>query len=302
MPADFNRIVYFLRVCECGSISKAAESLYITPQALNRQIRVLEEELGEPLFVRNTRRLSISTFGTFFRNQMQPVYRMYQAAQRQVAEYLGTANPSLRIGFFQGIPKRQAIQPVIAEIVEQLPDVQIELGSAEMDEVYADLFGKKTDIAITYVNPIDDIGELVEIPLVTLSCSVVVSVLHPWAEKDSITIDDMETYPVLFLNRANGPDKVGFYGNMKAGSYHFAASYNAMLAQLGLGKHYGVFPVVFENLAEMGLKSFKLPAGCEAEFRLSLVYRQDSPYAEFFSSLDHLRDTFEETIAAKLES
>ena len=32
MPDDFNRIVYFLRVCECGSISKAAESLYITPQ------------------------------------------------------------------------------------------------------------------------------------------------------------------------------------------------------------------------------------------------------------------------------
>lgn len=302
MPADFNRIVYFLRVCECGSISKAAESLYITPQALNRQIRVLEEELGEPLFVRNTRRLSISSFGAFFRNQMQPVYQLYQAAQRQVAEYLDAANPSLRIGFFQGIPKRQAIQPVIAEILEQLPDVQIELGSAEMDEVYSDLRSKKTDIAITYVNPVDDIGELVEIPLVTLSCSVVVSVLHPWAEKDSISVKDMEASPVLFLSRANGPDKVGFYGNMKAGGYHFATSYNAMLAQLGLGKHYGVFPVVFENLAEMGLKSFKLPAGCEAEFRLSLVYRQDSPYAEFFRSLDHLRETIEETISSNLEN
>jgi len=136
MPADFNRIVYFLRVCECGSISKAAESLYITPQALNRQIRVLEDELGESLFVRNTRKLSISSFGIFFRNQMQPVYQLYRAAQQQVAEYLDAASPSLRIGFFQGIPKRQAIQPVIAEILEHLPDVQIELGSAEMDEVY----------------------------------------------------------------------------------------------------------------------------------------------------------------------
>ena len=41
MPVNFERITYFLQVCEHGSVSKAAENLYISPQALNKQIRTL---------------------------------------------------------------------------------------------------------------------------------------------------------------------------------------------------------------------------------------------------------------------
>ena len=49
MPDNFERIAYFLQVCECGTVSKAAEELYISPQALNKQLRTLEDELGEKL-------------------------------------------------------------------------------------------------------------------------------------------------------------------------------------------------------------------------------------------------------------
>ena len=88
MPANFERIVYFLQVCERGSVSKTAEQLYISPQALNKQIRTLEEELGEKLFQRTTRTLELTTFGTFFRNQMQPVCQLYHTAWDQVRGYL----------------------------------------------------------------------------------------------------------------------------------------------------------------------------------------------------------------------
>ena len=83
MPADFNRIAFFLQVCESGSISKAAEHLYISPQALNKQMRVLEQELGEKLFQRTGRKLTLTGFGIFFRDQMRPVYQLYQTARRR---------------------------------------------------------------------------------------------------------------------------------------------------------------------------------------------------------------------------
>ena len=43
---------YFITIAEEGSISKAAEKLMITQPSLSRQLKDLEQELGEPLFIR----------------------------------------------------------------------------------------------------------------------------------------------------------------------------------------------------------------------------------------------------------
>ncbi len=292
MPSDFNRIAFFLQVCESESITKAAERLYISPQALNKQIRLLEESLGEKLFLRTRPVLTLTPFGAFFRDNMQPVYQLYQSAQTQVEQYLENSKRTLRVGFFQGIPKRQVVQPVLSELLMELPRLQIELGSAEMDELYADLRSGKIDLAIMYVNPIDTLSDLAQIPLFSLPCSVVVSYLHPWMVKDAITAEDMAAAPVLFLSRSNGPDKEGFYSSLKAASYHFAPGYNAMLAQLGLGQHYAVFPTGLEKLGEMGMKAFPLPDEYHAEFTLSLLYRPDNRFAELFSGLSVLQKDF----------
>lgn len=292
MPANFERIVYFLQVCESGSVSKAAGRLYISPQALNKQIRILEEELGEKLFQRTARTMNLTNFGTFFRDQMQPVHQLYQTAQRQVEGYLDSAKQTLRVSFFQGVPKRRVIQPIITELMIGLPDVQIELGSAEMDEIYSDLRGGKTDLAITNVKPGESIPDLIQIPLVAMPCMIVVSYLHPWMAKESVQLEDMAQAPVLFLSRANGPDKDGFYGELKASSYHFAPTYNAMIAQLVLGQHYAVFPTLLENLPEVGLKTFPLPGECKFEFSLALVYHPENRFAPFFSSLTSLQGEF----------
>ena len=42
---------YFITIAEEGSISKAAEKLMITQPTLSRQLKDLEQELGEPLFI-----------------------------------------------------------------------------------------------------------------------------------------------------------------------------------------------------------------------------------------------------------
>ena len=43
---------YFITIAEEGSISKAAEKLMITQPTLSRQLKDLEQDLGEPLFIR----------------------------------------------------------------------------------------------------------------------------------------------------------------------------------------------------------------------------------------------------------
>jgi len=292
MAADFNRSVYFLTVCDCGSISKAAEKLYISPQALNRQIRLLESELGQPLFLRGGRRLELSPFGIFFRSRMLPVYQLYLNVGMEVESYVSASSTVLKLGFFQGLPKKRVVLPIVEEIISRRPELKIDLFSADMEAIYSDLRDKKTDLAVTYVSPVDKIPDLKTVPLLELECSIVVSAHHPWAKKSRVTVEDMASQPVLYLSRRNGPDTEGFYSELKASSYHYADDSIAMMAQLGLGQHYAVFPGTFDNLEESGLITLPLPEGMNAGFTLSLVYSPGSPLSSLFDQLTTLQNSF----------
>ena len=66
----------------------------------------------------------------------------------------------------------------------------------------------------------------------------------------------------------------------------------------GLGLHYAVFSTSFENLAEIGLKTFPLPKGIQVEFSLSLISCPDNRFAKFFSTLTTLQEEFQQTLSA----
>ena len=50
---DLKQIEYIVKIAETGSITRAAEQLFITQSALNQQLLKLEQQLGIKLFVRH---------------------------------------------------------------------------------------------------------------------------------------------------------------------------------------------------------------------------------------------------------
>ena len=50
-----NQLETLIKAADCGSFSKAAEKLYISPTAVMKQIDVLERRVGAPLFNRTNR-------------------------------------------------------------------------------------------------------------------------------------------------------------------------------------------------------------------------------------------------------
>ena len=57
---EFKHIEYFFKTCEYTSMSKAAEALYISQQALSRCIAGMEQELGCQLFQRTVKGISLT--------------------------------------------------------------------------------------------------------------------------------------------------------------------------------------------------------------------------------------------------
>lgn len=60
---NFHHLFYFWRVAKLGHLTRAAEELHTSQSAVSAQIRQLEERLGEALFVREGRRLTLNDTG-----------------------------------------------------------------------------------------------------------------------------------------------------------------------------------------------------------------------------------------------
>lgn len=77
---NFRRFEHFLKIAELGSLSRAADRMRIAQPALSRQIRMLEDEAGTPLFVRHRRGVQLTPAGEALRQQIAgPVRQIRQA-------------------------------------------------------------------------------------------------------------------------------------------------------------------------------------------------------------------------------
>ena len=52
-----------IKIVECGSMNTAAEEMYLARSSLSTSMKRLEEELGEPVFIRHSNGVNLTPFG-----------------------------------------------------------------------------------------------------------------------------------------------------------------------------------------------------------------------------------------------
>lgn len=78
---------YFLAVAREQSISAAADFLHLTQPTLSRQLKDLEDEFGKQLFIRGSRRVTLTEDGVYFRKKAEEIVTL---ARRTEAEMKNT--------------------------------------------------------------------------------------------------------------------------------------------------------------------------------------------------------------------
>jgi DNA-binding transcriptional LysR family regulator len=115
----------FVRSAECGSFSKAARRLSLTPAAVSRNVAILERNLGVRLFHRSTRKLTLTEAGEGFRQAVAGNLEGLQAAIADVSsdgsEPAGTLKVSLPPTFGLGY-----VLPVLPGFLSRYPHVRPE--------------------------------------------------------------------------------------------------------------------------------------------------------------------------------
>lgn len=77
---------YFLAVTREQSISGAAESLYLSQPTLSRQLKELEEELGKQLFIRGSRRVTLTEEGMILRKRAEEIMELVKKAEDEISQ------------------------------------------------------------------------------------------------------------------------------------------------------------------------------------------------------------------------
>jgi len=112
---NYNHLLYFWTVAREGSISKATQELHLTPQTISGQLKLLEEAIGEPLFSRVGRGLSLTETGHIVYQYAEGIFSLGAELAARARSGRIIAPAILAVGVVNSIPKlitSRILQPV----------------------------------------------------------------------------------------------------------------------------------------------------------------------------------------------
>ena len=137
----------FLTICEYGSISKAAEKLFISQSSLSTKIKTLENKIGCSLFVRGkgVRGIHLTDEGRRFLE----LAIKYQKIIDEMMEIGKTSKtPKLRVSSINSMGT-YLLTPAYEQFIQKMPDVILEIQDMATDSVYVSMENGLTDLGFT---------------------------------------------------------------------------------------------------------------------------------------------------------
>ena len=98
---ELRHLKYFVTAAELGSITRAAEKLFIAQPPLSAQLKQLEEEVGVPLLVRLPRGVRLTEAGASFLEDARAILARTQQAAVRARERQAGRRATLRLGLVQ---------------------------------------------------------------------------------------------------------------------------------------------------------------------------------------------------------
>lgn len=144
-------------VARRGGFALAAAELGMSPSAVSHAVRLVEERIGQPLFARTTRSVSLTEAGKALVETAAPALQDITERMDRIRAIKGRPSGLLRLNV-PNIAVPLAVTPVIAAMAERYPDVTVELLT---EQGLVDIVGEGFDAGIR-------LGEMIAQDMVTV--------------------------------------------------------------------------------------------------------------------------------------
>ena len=178
------------------NISGAAAALYTSQPGVSKQIRLLEEELGIEIFVRNGKRIvAITEPG---KAVLAIVQRILQDAGnlKQVGQEFHSQDSGHLTIATTHTQARYALPPVVKQFIKRYPKVQLGLHQGNPTQIAEQVLNGEADIAIA-TESLSLYDDLVTLPCYEWHHCVVVPPKHPLLDEKKLTLAKIAQYPIV---------------------------------------------------------------------------------------------------------
>jgi len=198
---DLRQLEIIRAIAETGSFTAAGDKLHVSQSAISRQILLLEDELGEPVFHRIGRRVRITPAGDAL---LQLSHRVFQDVQDTVAG-ISDQQESLKgtLRLVGGMTVCLYVFPaLLTELRRAHPHLDLKIAGGSSEYCIAQLRAGTADLGLLTL-PVDA-PDLVAVPVIQEELLLVTHPRHPLAKRRHITPADLtrEAF-VLFESGSN---------------------------------------------------------------------------------------------------
>ncbi|MCU6762608.1 Cyn operon transcriptional activator [uncultured Roseburia sp.] len=139
----------FLRLSESLNFRKVAEELYTTQPTISRQLRLMEEEWGFPLFVRNNKEVRLTPEGVIMTEYVKKSLNLLAEGHQKVKMQKDGISGKIRIGIPESMDSGGTVMTAISDFSERYADVEINLKKCSFSELRERLSGDELDLVFT---------------------------------------------------------------------------------------------------------------------------------------------------------
>ena len=144
---DLRTLRYFTVAAQELNITRAAQKLHMSQPPLSHQLRLLEEELGAPLFVRGKRRLQLTEEGAALLRRANELLDLAEKARQEIREMKNGIAGTLDLGMVEGRAPFLCAR-WIAGFRDEFPLVRYRLWNGSSDDVLDRLRQGLVDLAV----------------------------------------------------------------------------------------------------------------------------------------------------------
>lgn len=199
---DITSLKEFLALVETRNFWEASELLFMNESTLSKHIKKLEAELAVPLFSRNTRNVSLTSYGECLIPYAKSIVEQEQHFHDELAKRIQAESQTLVLGVIPSMVQYR-ITDILVNFRKKHPEKKVQVLEGDTNDLLEALIHQKCSLAFlrdSSLHPLD--SELFDkLPYTRDRLCVLLSSSHPLASRHSISMTELAMEDFVVLNR-----------------------------------------------------------------------------------------------------
>jgi DNA-binding transcriptional LysR family regulator len=198
---ELRHLAAFVAVAEEANFTRAAERITVAQPAISQQIRQLELELGEALFVRDRRGARLTPVGVTLLPHARATLAAAEGVRQTVDEMRGMLRGRLALGTVQTLPDRR-FPSLLGAFRQSHPQLELTVLEGETDALLDSTAAGALDLALIGTGPYQEPPDGVESLLLSRENVVIAtSTRHAFHARKSTTLAALRDEPIVTLTK-----------------------------------------------------------------------------------------------------